>query len=382
MIDRPLWHKRLQAAWGQASIVWLTGVRRVGKTVLAQSLPDTEFINCDLPSTAERLRDPERFLQSVKAPLVILDEIHQLPDPSRVLKIAADAFPNLKVLATGSSTLAATQKFRDSLTGRKRVVELVPALAEEISAFGVTDLRDRLLRGGLPPTLLAEDGRHEFYSEWMDSYFARDVQELFRLEKRGAFLKLLELVLRQSGGLLEINSLAKHSGVSRPTVMNWLEVFQITHVVHLLRPYAEGGRREIIAQPRIYGFDTGFVCHARGWDELRAEDCGLLWEHLVLDTLLSTRIPKIFFWRDKQQREVDFVIPCGRGCADAIECKWNAENFEARGMAAFRENYPRGRNLVISPQTVTRYKRKMSGLDVEFLPIAELRQSSQETDNK
>jgi len=373
MIERSLWRKRLDVAWQQAPVVWLTGVRRVGKTVLAQSLPDAVFLNCDLPSTAERLRDPERFFQSLKQPLVILDEVHQLSDPSRVLKIAADAFPKMKVLATGSSTLAATQKFRDSLTGRKRTVELVPVLAEELPSFGITDVRERLLRGGLPPVLLAAERRPEFYSEWMDSYFARDVQELFRLEKRGAFLKLLELVLRQSGGMLEISSLAKHAGVSRPTVMNWLEIFQITHVAHLLRPYAEGGRREILAQPKLYAFDTGFVCHARGWDSLRDEDCGLLWEHLVLDALLSVPVPQICFWRDKQRREVDFVIPRSRNTVDAIECKWNAGNVSFAGLTAFRAAYPRGRNFVITPQIATGYQRQIDGLEISFVPLSELR---------
>src|SRR6266567_285164 len=62
MIERPIWTERLRAAWKQASIVWLTGPRRVGKTVLAKSLPDAEFLNCDLPSVEERLRDPEKFL--------------------------------------------------------------------------------------------------------------------------------------------------------------------------------------------------------------------------------------------------------------------------------------------------------------------------------
>jgi predicted AAA+ superfamily ATPase len=133
MIDRPFWTGRLAAAWKQASIVWLTGPRRVGKTVLARSLPEAEFLNCDLPSVAERLRDPESFFRSVQKPLVVLDEVHQLPDPSRLLKIGADDFPRLKILATGSSTLAATQKFRDSLAGRKRVVELVPVLHEELA---------------------------------------------------------------------------------------------------------------------------------------------------------------------------------------------------------------------------------------------------------
>lgn len=87
----------------------------------------------------------------------MLDEVHQLPDPSRILKIAADAFPELRVLATGSSTLAATHKFRDSLTERKRAVEMVPVLAEETGSFGVSDLENRLLRGGLPPALLGAD---------------------------------------------------------------------------------------------------------------------------------------------------------------------------------------------------------------------------------
>jgi len=373
MIERPVWTHRLAAAWKQAPIAWLTGVRRTGKTVLAQSASGAAFLNCDLPSSAERLRDPESFFAALRAPVVVLDEIHQLPDPSRVLKIAADAFPRLKVLATGSSTLAATRKFRDSLTGRKRSVELVPVLAEESPAFGVSDLLTRLVRGGLPPALLAERHQSEFYAEWFDSYFARDVQELFHLGKREAFLRLLELVLRQSGGLIETTSLAKHSGVSRPTVMAWLDVFQITHVIHLLRPYSAGGRREILAQPKLYGFDTGFVCHVRGWDEVRPEDAGLLWEHLVLDTLLSIPVAQVGFWRDKQQREVDFVIPRGRAAVDAIECKWNPVAFETRGLAAFRGWYPRGRNFVVSPQVPAAYTRRMGALEVTFLPVGALR---------
>ena len=373
MIERPFWLARIRQAWRSASIAWLTGVRRVGKTVLAQALPDTEFLNCDLPGVAERLRDPEGFFRSVQNPVVVLDEVHQLPDPSRLLKIAADAFPQLKVLATGSSTLAATQKFRDSLTGRKRSVALTPVLAEELSAFGIADLRRRLWHGGLPSALLGEHREHEFYGEWLDSYFARDVQELFKLGKRAEFLRLVELVLRQSGGLLEVTSLAKHAGVSRPTVTSWLEVLQTTHVAHLLRPYAEGGRREILAQPKIYGFDTGFVCYARGWEELRPDDCGLLWEHLVLDTLGSLPARRLHFWRDKQQREVDFVFPRDRGAVDAIECKWSLDAVETRSLTAFRANYPKGRNYVLSPQVTSRYSRRQGNLELDFLPIGDLR---------
>ncbi len=373
MIDRPFWTERLAAGWKQASIVWLSGPRRVGKTVLAQSLPDAEFLNCDLPGVAERLRDPESFYRAVKKRLVVFDEVHQLPDPSRLLKIGADEFPKLKILATGSSTLAATSKFRDSLTGRKRVVELVPVLHEELPAFGVADVRERLLRGGLPPVLLADKLNPEFFGEWLDSYFARDVQELFRLEKRAGFLRLLELLFRQSGGMLDVTKLAAEGQVSRPTVMNWLEVYQTTHVVHLVRPYAAGGRREIVAQPKVFGFDTGLVCHARGWDKLRTEDYGVLWEHLVMDTLIAAGLPKIHFWRDKQHREVDFVIPRGRDAVDAIECKWKPDALETRGLAAFRAAYPKGKNYVVSPLTGPAYEQMRAGHKIAFVSPGELR---------
>ena len=62
----------------------------------------------------------------------------------------------------------------------------------------------------------------------------------------------------------------------------------------------------------------------------------------MLDTLIPASLPKIHFWRDKQQREVDFVLPRGRDAADAIECKWKPDAFETRGLAAFREQYPKG----------------------------------------
>jgi predicted AAA+ superfamily ATPase len=374
IVNRPFWVERIRAAWKQAPIVWLSGVRRVGKTTLCQALEHTRFINCDLPRSAQILEDPELFYASVSEPIVVFDEIHQLPDPSRLLKIGSDNFPKLKILATGSSTLAATKKFRDTLAGRKRLVHLLPVLAEELPDFGVRDLQQRLLRGGLPQALLAGERQGEFYAEWFDSFYARDIQELFRVEKRTGFLLLVETLLRQSGGLMEVASLSKMCGLSRPTVMNYLEVLQVTHAIQVLRPFHGGGRQELLHQPKVYGFDTGFIAHARGWEELRAEDRGPLWEHLVLDTLISlpdARRPQ--FWRDKQQREVDFVLPRGRGGCDAIECKWSPAAFDPKGLAAFRAIHPRGRNFVVTPQIGEAFERESPGMKVTFTGLLALR---------
>jgi predicted AAA+ superfamily ATPase len=376
MIERPYWSEIIDAAWRQATIVWLSGVRRVGKTTLARSLPDALYINCDLPSAVERLRDPESFLASVREPIVVLDEVHQLPEPSRLLKIAADEFPRLRVLATGSSTLAATRKFRDSLTGRKREVHLTPVLAEEGAAFGVIDLRQRLLRGGLPQALLAERVDAELYREWTASFFARDVQELFRVDKRAGFLLLLEILLRQSGGLFEITSLGKAAALSRPTVMSYLEILTITHAVRVLRPFHGGGRRELLAQPKVYGFDTGFVAQARGWDRLRPDDCGILAEHLALDILATLRAgAPIHFWRDKQQREIAFVLPNGRGSCDTVECKWSSGGFDPRSLSAFRDIYPRGRDFVVAGDVPQPYDRRLAGRTLRFVGFADLRRA-------
>lgn len=129
MIERPLWIHRIQQAWEKRPIIWLSGVRRVGKTTLAKMFPNAIYQNCDLPSVVRRLIDPEPFYDSLdKETIVIFDEVHRLEDPSHLLKIAADAYPHLKVLATGSSTFAATKKFRDSLTGRKEMIYLPPVL--------------------------------------------------------------------------------------------------------------------------------------------------------------------------------------------------------------------------------------------------------------
>lgn len=145
-VSRALWLARVNRAWAHRPIVWLSGVRRVGKTTLARMLPAAVHLNCDLPSTVRMLRDPEFFLDALgPGTTLVFDEVHRLDDPSRLLKIVADEYPDLRVLATGSSTLAATRKFRDSLTGRKRSIQLHPVLWEEcVNWLGSRDIDRRL----------------------------------------------------------------------------------------------------------------------------------------------------------------------------------------------------------------------------------------------
>ncbi len=369
MIKRPLWINKIEQAWLHRPIVWLSGVRRVGKTTIAKMFSDAKFLNCDLPSVARRLEDPEAFYSSLNNnSKVIFDEIHRLPDPSSLLKIGADEFPGLKILATGSSTLTATKKFRDSLTGRKFTIYLPPVLwNESVSYFGIKDLDKRLLHGGLPEPLLSTEKDPSFFTEWIDSFYARDIQELFSVRNRTGFIRLLNLLLRQSGGLIDYTQLAKLSGLSRPTVKAHIEAMTIAHAVFLLQPFHGGGRREITQRPKCYAFDTGFVSFIKGWDSIREEDRGLLWEHLVLDTIRTIEHENnLFFWRDKSGREIDFVMKRDGSNVDTFECKVNSKNFSIKSLKVFREIYPHGRNICISPNISESYRIRMDELLVEF----------------
>ncbi len=374
MIKRPFWQERIAHAWREAPIVWLSGVRRSGKTTLAESLGTESilYMNCDLPSVEDRVRDPQLFFRDCSKPVVVFDEVHQLRDPARVLKIGADGFPQLKILATGSSTLAASKKFRDTLTGRKRLVHLTPVLWDELAAFEVT-LSRRLFQGGLPPALLAESKRPAFYREWLDSFFARDIQRLFGFRDINRFNLLFEYLLQQSGGQFEVTKTAAALGITRATVESHVSALEITHAVTLVRPFHGGGQGELVKQPKVYAFDTGFVSYARGWDPLRQEDLGTLWEHLVLEHL-QAQFPDtpIRYWRDKQGREVDFVLAHRRDEVDIIECKWNHEAFDRAALEVFRKYYPRGRNYLVSPTVEPGYTKRFGALEVRVCGPSEL----------
>lgn len=375
MNKRPIWIERVEQAWKKRPIVWLSGVRRVGKTTLAKTLPHTVYLNCDLPSVVRQLQDPEPFYDTLKkGDSVVFDEVHRLEDPSRVLKIASDAYPHLKILATGSSTLSATRKFRDTLTGRKSMVYLTPALWTECpDVFGISDLDRRLLHGGLPEALLAPNKDPAFFSEWLDSFYARDIQELFGIRDRTGFLKLLHLLLRQSGGQMDYASLAKLSDLSRHTVKAHIEAMSIAHAVFPLPPFHGGGRREIVRRPKTYAFDTGFVTFVKGWDSIREDDRGLLWEHLVLDVLRVQYDPSdLFHWSDKSGREIDFVVKQTGRRVDALECKIDPNRFEPDVLQVFRGMYPDGMNCVVSPVVKTPYERHFGKLVVRYMSTAHL----------
>ena len=371
VFPRSFWIESIEAAWRRRSLVWLFGVRRVGKTVLCQSLRGVEYFDCELPSVRRSLEDPESFLRSLSGTRIVLDEIHRLRNPSELLKIAADHFPSAQVVATGSSTLQASTKFRDTLTGRKSEVWLTPMMSTDLADFGSDDLVRRLGRGGLPSFFLSDRGPESDFQEWIDSYWAKDVQELFRVERRSSFTRFVELALARSGGIFEATRFAQECEVSRPTITNYLTILEATRVAHVVRPYSTRRSTEIIAAPKVYGFDTGFVRAFRGWGELRLEDLGTLWEHYVLNEVHARGMQaEVRYWRSTRHQDVDFVIVRKGRPPFAIECKWSSDGSEdLSGLKAFRRAYPKGANAVVAANVARPFSRRIGGLIVEFVGL-------------
>ena len=352
--------------------MWLTGVRRVGKSVLCRAIPGVDYYDCELPRTRRLLDDPEGFLEERRGRAIVLDEIHRLSNPAEILKIAADHFPGARIVATGSSTLGASARFRDTLAGRKEELWLTPMVWSDLEAFGNLNVGHRLARGGLPPFFLSREPPDTQFQEWLDAYWAKDILELFRLERRYTFQRLFELLLAQSGGVFEATALARPSEASRQTVTNYLAVLEATFVMHVVRPYVAGGAAEIVSAPKVYGFDTGFVSYFREWDTPRGAERGLLWEHVVLNELHAHvgRSP-VHYWRSKHGNEVDFVLAASRD-PTLIECKWTAEAFDPAGMQAFRRRYPRGINIVVASDVEQSFSKKFGDLPVRIVGLGAL----------
>jgi hypothetical protein len=244
---------------------------------------------------------------------------------------------------------------------------------QDLQDFKRTELRHRFLRGGMPPFFLAPRLPERDFQEWLDAYWAKDIQELFRLERRSSFQKFIELLLAQSGGIFEATKFAAPCEVSRPTITNYLKVLEATFVAHVIRPFSTHRPTEIVSAPRVYTFDTGFVCYYRGWHELRQDDLGPLWEHFVLNEVTAvTQNRDIRYWRDKRGHEVDFVWAQRGGDPLAVECKWSADEFDAAGLTAFRRQYPQGENVVVAQDVGRSYVRNCGALKVHFEGLSAL----------
>jgi hypothetical protein len=161
--------------------------------------------------------------------------------------------------------------------------------------------------------------------------------------------------------------------VSHTTIANYLSVLEETFVLHVLRPFNSHKSSEIVAAPKVYMFDTGFVCYYRGLYGVTPKEAGFLWEHYVLNELQARlQLRNICYWRDKQGHEIDFIIK-RRGLPPvAIEAKWRNRDFDFNNMKVFKRQYPDAQVFVVTSDLTETKIEKFSGVSVKFIGLSGL----------
>ncbi|MEY4548850.1 MAG: hypothetical protein RL685_5045 [Pseudomonadota bacterium] len=336
---------QVEALSRQFPALVLTGARQTGKTTLLRGLfPGHHYVSLDLPSAAELAeREPELFLAQHPAPLLV-DEVQYAPGLFRHLKIAIDGDRHSmgRFILTGSQKFSLMKAVSDSLAGRCAVLELETLSLEEISQHipyptNVGELVAAIVRGGFPD-LWRDPGidADAYYRSYLSTYLERDVRQILNVASLRDFERFLRACAARSAQLLDKAALAREVGVSSKAANDWLSVLEASNQIQLLEPYFENLGKRLVKSPKLYLADTGLLCFLLGLDErslAQSPYLGAVWESAVYAQLRKQRDrmsdrSTLWFYRDGQQREVDFVLAVGTE-RHLIEAKWT-ENPTAR----------------------------------------------------
>lgn len=323
--------------------ILVTGARQVGKTTMLKNLKNNiNYITLDdmiLNQSAKE--DPNLFLKSNKKPLII-DEIQYAPELLRYIKIEIDNSEEKAMFyLTGSQQFHLMKDVSESLAGRIGILNLLGLSLREIKGidfhnpFITTEeyLIERekshletsyseiwdIIHKGTMPALYQEDSDFEmFYSMYVNTYIERDVRNLTQVGDTLTFLKFMTALASRIGSLLNLNAVASEVGISVPTAQRWLSILVSSNIIYLLEPYYNNIIKRVIKTPKIYFLDTGLVSYLTKWknkDVLEAGNmAGNFFENFVIVEIIKSYYnngelrPPLYFYRDKEKREIDLII--------------------------------------------------------------------------
>ncbi len=363
----------------------LIGARQVGKTTLVRSLAEHaekeqgirwQLWNCDEPDIRSALISAtSTTLRSLigTAKLIVIDEAQRVQNIGITLKLMVDNFPHVQVIATGSSALELTERTAEPLTGRKFVYHLFPLSYVELSDhYGMLEaqrLLPNILRYGLYPDCVAtmrgeESILEDILRNLYESYVTKDILMYQELRRPEVIEKLLQALAWQIGGQVSYSELSRTIGVSKDTIMRYIQILEQSDILWRLPAYAKNLRTELSTTQKIYFCDVGMrnmSIRAMQTMPLR-NDTGALWENFVLMERRKWNIyhgsPRgQYFWRTAQKQEIDLIEITDESLS-AIECKWNS-TAKAKFPQTFQTAYPMAKLSVCTPSTLEEQLRAM-----------------------
>lgn len=367
----------------------LIGARQVGKTTILKALhkelsagSKAVFLDLDIYSNYERVNTFENFVNTLKLNgydenqselfYVFLDEFQRYPGLTLIIKNIYDNFDNIKIYASGSSSIKIKNEIQESLAGRKRTNNIYPLSFEEFLWFkededaiqhlhNIRELKGKQLKqptskllvyltefmvsGGYPEVVLENDKAGVLESIF-DLYVKKDLLEYLDVSKISLAKRLIEYLAINNGQKIKYNDIGQVCSLRYKDVLDYVELLKETYLIIDLRPFFSNKNSELVKIPKIYFMDNGVRNYfINNFNPVNMRnDSGFLFEGFVLSELLKSGIKTdvIKFWQDKNKHEVDIVLDFIRKQIPIeIKYKENLKHEDFLGLKAFCAMYPK-----------------------------------------
>jgi predicted AAA+ superfamily ATPase len=325
------------------SAVLITGARQVGKTTLLKHIAaEIPYLTLDDPLLLQSAVEEAGSFFKTAPPPVIVDEIQYAPNLFPYIKIIADETKKKgQFFLTGSQQFSMMKNVSQSLAGRIGIINLsglslreihgdnfnLPFIpAEEYFAKRRTTAKQldykeiwSIIHRGSMPAMYADDLDPQlFYAAYTKTYIERDVRELTQVGDELKFIKFMTVIAGRTSQMLNLTAIANEIGVSVPTADRWLSILISSNIVYLLQPYYNNITKRAIKTPKLYFLDTGLAAYLTKWyspDVLEAGAmAGAFFETFVVAEVLKSYYnvgvldPALYYYRDKDQKEIDLII--------------------------------------------------------------------------
>lgn len=358
--------KNIEKLLFKGKVIIIYGPRQVGKTTLVKEIQKKHlngslYLNCDEPDirnilTNRTSTEIKSFLGDKK--LIIIDEAQRVRDIGLTLKLIIDTYPEMQILATGSSSFDLSNRVVEPLTGRKYEFYLYPfSLEELITRYSSLEidrmLEQRIIFGMYPEITFSGQEAGAKLKSIAQSYLYKDVLQFQNIKNAEAIEKLLQALALQIGNEVSYNELGQITGIDKKTVANYIQILEKAFVIFRLPPFSRNLRNELKKLRKIYFFDTGIrnaLINNFNLLDMR-QDRGSLWENFVISERIKYNrnhgIEKNnYFWRTREGKEIDFLEE-SEGKIKGMEIKWTAEK-KYKIPKLFLKTYPGSKISIIN----------------------------------
>ena len=323
--------------------ILITGARQVGKTTMLKNIKsNVNYITLDDMLLAETaIEDPALFLKTHKPPIII-DEVQYAPNLLRNIKMHVDKYEGKGMFyLTGSQQFNLMKDVSESLAGRVGIVNLLGLSLREIKEIDFNDsfiptdeyienrkkydinisydeIWEIIHKGSMPAMYQEENDFDMFYGTYVSTYIERDVRSLTQVGDTLSFLKFMIALASRIGQILNLNSIATEIGITVPTAQRWLSILVSSNIVYILEPYYNNVMKRALKTPKIYFLDTGLAAYLTKWKTKDALEAGMMsgnfFENFVIVEIIKSYYnkgelrPPIYYYRDKEKREIDLII--------------------------------------------------------------------------